>query len=169
MRTGVPFRRWVAGVRTRAPPGTNLDVTRLKSGRMGYHHIDPADLEQWDDRPVDVRSLSTAAGLDYQDSALGMRVYEAEPGEMFGLAYHYHDEQVEAFYVLDGTLHVETPDGEFVVEEDEAFFVDPGSPQRAYNPADADGRVRALAVGAPSVDDAHPYEPEADLAGDAEE
>jgi len=129
---------------------------------MGYHLVDPDDLEQWDDRPTDVRSLSTAAGLDYQDSALGMRVYELGPGEQSGLAYHYHDEQVEAFYVLSGTLQVETPEGEYAVDADQALFVDPGSPQRAHNPEDADSSVRFLAIGAPSVDDAHVYEPEQD-------
>jgi mannose-6-phosphate isomerase-like protein (cupin superfamily) len=127
---------------------------------MGYHLLDPAELGQWDDRPTDVRSLSAAAGYEYQNSKFGFRVYELAPGEQPGLSYHYHDEQVEAFYVLKGTLHVETPDEEFVVESDKAFVVDPGSPQRAYNPEDADSSVRVLAVGAPSVDDAHPYEPD---------
>lgn len=127
---------------------------------MGYHHIDPATLDQWDDRPVDVRSVSAAAGLDYQDSKLGMRVYEAAPGEMLPLSYHYHDEQVEAFYVLEGELSVETPEGEFVVGTDEVFIVEPGNPQRAFNPAGASDSVRVLAIGAPSVDDAHPYEPD---------
>lgn len=127
---------------------------------MGYHLIDPDDLDQWDDRPTDVRSLSVAAGYDYQDSQLGVRVYELAPGEQSGLRYHHHDEQVEFFYVLEGTLHVETPDREYVVERDQALFVDPGSPQRAFNPRDADMAVRLLAVGAPSVDDAHTYDPE---------
>jgi mannose-6-phosphate isomerase-like protein (cupin superfamily) len=127
---------------------------------MGYHHVDPADLDQWDDRPADVRSISAAAGLDYQDSKLGMRVYVAEPGQQFPLGYHYHDEQVEAFYVLEGTLHVETPEGEFEIGADEAFVVEPGSPQRAFNPEGADSSVRAIAVGAPTVDDGHMYEPE---------
>ena len=127
---------------------------------MGYHLVDPAELDQWDDRPADVRSLSVAAGYDYRDSKLGLRVYELEPGDQSALGYHYHDEQVEAFYVLDGTLHVETPEDEFVVEKDQALFVDPGSPQRAYNPDDADGAVRVLAIGAPTVDDAHMYEEE---------
>jgi mannose-6-phosphate isomerase-like protein (cupin superfamily) len=127
---------------------------------MGYHLVDPTDLEQWDDRPTDVRSLSVAAGYDYQDSKLGLRVYELAPGEQSGLAYHYHDEQVEVFYVLDGALHVETPEGDIVVEADQALFVDPESPQRAYNPEDAASPVRILAIGAPSVDDAHPYEPD---------
>ena len=39
-------------------------------------------------------------------------------------------------------------------------LVDPGSPQRAYNPEDADGNTRVLAIGTPSVDDVHSYEPE---------
>lgn len=126
---------------------------------MGYHLVDPDDLGQWDDRPTDVRSLSVAAGYDYQDSAIGVRVYELAPGDQSGLRYHYHDEQVEVFYVLAGRLHVETPEGEFVVGPNQALFVDPGSPQRAHNPADADEATRVLAIGAPSVDDAHSYDP----------
>jgi mannose-6-phosphate isomerase-like protein (cupin superfamily) len=129
---------------------------------MGYHLVDANDLGQWDDRPADVRSLSVAAGYDYQDSKVGLRVYELSPGEQSGLSYHYHDEQVEAFYVLNGTLHVETPDEEYVVEPDQALFVDPGSPQRAFNPESADGPVRVLAIGAPSVDDAQAYDPSTD-------
>lgn len=127
---------------------------------VSYHLVDPADLDQWDDRPADVRSLSAAAGLD-GDSKLGFRVYEAEPGRQLPLGYHYHDEQVEAFYVLAGTLHVETPDREYIVEPDQALIVDPDSPHRAFNPADAGEPVRVLAIGAPSVDDAHQYEPDA--------
>lgn len=126
---------------------------------MGYHLIDPEDLDQWDDRPTDVRSLSEAAGYRYQDSKLGVRVYTLAPGEQSGLRYHYHDEQVEVFYVLGGTLHVETPERGYVVEPDQALFVDPGSPQRAYNPEDAETDTRVLAIGAPSVDDAHSYDP----------
>lgn len=129
---------------------------------MGYHLVDPDELDQWDDRPTDVRSLSVAAGYEYQASKLGVRVYDLAPGEQSGLSYHYHDEQVEVFYVLAGTLHVETPDVEYVVETDQALFVDPESPQRAYNPDTADAATRVLAIGAPSVDDAHTYVPTPD-------
>ena len=125
---------------------------------MGYHHVVTDDLEQFDDRPADVRSISTAAGLDYQGSPLGLRVYEVEPGEQLPLTYHYHDEQTEVFYVLEGTLHVKTPEETFVVEADEAFLAEPESPHLAHNPEDGDGPVRVLAIGAPTVDDAHPYE-----------
>jgi len=127
---------------------------------MAYHLVDTDDLDQWDDRPADVRSLSVAAGLDHADSPLGLRVYEADPGDQLPLAYHYHDEQYEVFYVLDGALHVETPDGEFVVETDQAFVAEPESPHLAFNPEDADAPVRVLAIGAPTADDAHPYEPD---------
>jgi mannose-6-phosphate isomerase-like protein (cupin superfamily) len=61
---------------------------------------------------------------------------------------------------LEGTLHVETPRGEFVVDANEVLAVDPGNAHRAHNPEDADAPVRALAIGAPTVDDAHGYEPE---------
>jgi mannose-6-phosphate isomerase-like protein (cupin superfamily) len=125
---------------------------------MGYHLVDPDDLDQWDDRPTDVRSLSAAAGYDYHDSKIGMRVYDLAPGEQPGLQAHYHEEQVEVFYVLEGQLHVETAEGEYAVERDQALFVDPTSPQRAYNPEDAEGTTRVLAVGAPSVEDVHPHD-----------
>ncbi|PSQ59525.1 MAG: hypothetical protein BRD23_04175 [Halobacteriales archaeon SW_9_67_25] len=48
---------------------------------MGYHLVDPAELDQWDDRPTDVRSLSAAAGYEYHDSKIGMRVYDLAPGD----------------------------------------------------------------------------------------
>ena len=127
---------------------------------MGYHLIDPDDLEQWDERPTDVRSLSVPAGYEYRDSKLGLRVYELAPGEQSSLAYHYHDEQVEVFYVLEGSLHVETPEGGHVVEADQALFIDPGSPHRAFNPDSADGTTRMLAIGAPSDADGHRYDPD---------
>jgi len=127
---------------------------------MGYHHVVPDDLEQWDDRDADVRSISAAAGLGDEGAPVGLRVYEADPGHQLPLTYHYHDEQTEAFYVLEGALSVETPEGTFVVGADEAFVAEPESAHRAYNPDDAEESVRVLAVGAPTVDDAHPYDPE---------
>lgn len=128
---------------------------------MGYNLIDPENLDQWDDRPADVRSLSAAAGYEYQNSKLGLRQYELAPGEQSALGFHYHDEQVEVFYVLEGTLHVETPVNELVVEANQALFIDPGNPHQAYNPSDANSNTRLLAIGAPSVDDAHAFEPDA--------
>jgi len=38
-------------------------------------------------------------------------------------------------------------------------LVDPGSPQRAYNPEHAETDTHVLSIGAPSVDDGHVYDP----------
>jgi len=103
-------------------------------------------------------------------SNVAINRFRAEPGEQIPLAYHYHDQQEEAFYVLSGTMHVETPDGTYQVETGSLFTATPGSPHRAYNPADAEAAIEVLAVGAPGVDgDANEYDPsEDDSAADAE-
>ncbi|MFB6169565.1 MAG: cupin domain-containing protein [Haloarculaceae archaeon] len=123
---------------------------------MGYHVIDPDDVEPAEGRPSETHYLSEAAGLEQ----LGVRLYRVDPGEQLPLSgMHYHDEQEEAFYAVSGTLHVETPEAEYTVEEGSLFTADPGSPHRAYNPDDAPGPITVLALGAPTgVDDAHAYE-----------
>ncbi|MDL5362989.1 cupin domain-containing protein [Halalkalicoccus sp. NIPERK01] len=120
---------------------------------MGYQVIDPEAIDPTPDRPCTHRAIGSAADL----SELAMNVYEADPGEQLPLAYHYHDDQEEAFYVLSGTLTVETPDGEYTADAGEVFVADPESPHRAYN-AGTEGSLSVLAIGAPPVDDAHPYE-----------
>jgi uncharacterized cupin superfamily protein len=123
---------------------------------MGYHHLPVDDIEPTPDRPSVQRSISDAAGLENA----AVNVYEVAPGEDIPLAYHYHDDQEELFYVCSGTLAVETPEKTYEVGEDEAFVVEPDSPQRAHNPESASEPVRTLVVGAPAVDDVHPYDPE---------
>jgi mannose-6-phosphate isomerase-like protein (cupin superfamily) len=121
---------------------------------MGYRTVGATDVEPEPDRPCELRRLGDAGDL----TKMAVNRFRAEPGEQLPLAYHYHDHQEEAFYVLSGTLHVETPGEEFVVDSDELFAVDPGSPQRAYNPDSADSPVVVLAIGVPPVsDDANPY------------
>jgi mannose-6-phosphate isomerase-like protein (cupin superfamily) len=121
---------------------------------MAYHVVDPTALDQLDDRDASVQSISHHVGLE----TLGLRVYRADPGEQLPLAFHYHDEQEEAFYVLAGELHVETPNEEFAVPAGQLFVVEPGNPHRAFNPASAADAVEVLAMGAPSVDDVHAYD-----------
>ncbi|WP_135366413.1 cupin domain-containing protein [Halosimplex halophilum] len=121
---------------------------------MGYHHVAVGEIEPAPDRPSVQRSVSDAAGLEN----VAVNRYEVEPGEAVPLAYHYHDQQEEVFYVLSGTLSVETPDETYEVAADEAFVVEPDSPQRAHVPESADERAVALVVGAPAVDDVHAYE-----------
>lgn len=121
---------------------------------MSYHVIDSDGIDPKPNRPSEKRSLSDAAGFD----AVGVHVFTAAPGEQIPTAYHYHDEQEELLYVLDGSLAVETPEETYHVDVGEAFAAEPDSPHRAYNPEDAEQRVRVLAIGAPAVDDVHPYE-----------
>ena len=133
---------------------------------MGYRLVETDAVEPETDRPCDCRKLTDAAGLDN----MAINRFRAEPGEQVPLAYHHHETQEEAFYVLSGTLHVETPDETFEVPTDGLFTVDPGSPHRAYNPADADDSVDLLALGAPPVaGDAVPHETDAEARNPSED
>jgi quercetin dioxygenase-like cupin family protein len=123
---------------------------------MGYHHVDPGELDPTPEYPCDRRGISDAAEL----AALHAATYEMDPGEHLSRTYHYHENREEAFYVLDGVLHVETPEKGYVVESGEVFVAEPDSPHRAFNPADAASAVRVLGVGAPKSDIALPYDPE---------
>lgn len=116
--------------------GPSSYVPSRRIADMGYHVVNPEEVEPMEGRSAETLPIGEAAGLKRRDDKLGLRLYVADPGEQLPLRYHYHDEQVEAFYVVEGTLHVETPEGEYVVEADWTF------------------------VGAPSVEDAHAYEPE---------
>ncbi|ATW87391.1 mannose-6-phosphate isomerase-like protein (cupin superfamily) [Halohasta litchfieldiae] len=123
---------------------------------MSYHVVDPDSIEPADRADGEFRSIGRTFGLD----TLGLNHVTAAPGEQIPLKYHYHDEQEEAFYVIRGELHVDTPDKEYVIDEGDLFIVEPENPHRAFNPSGADSPVEVLAIGAPSVDDVHRYEPE---------
>ncbi|MFC6772149.1 cupin domain-containing protein, partial [Halorubrum pallidum] len=112
---------------------------------MGYRVVDADAVDPEADRPCECRKLSEPGGLEHT----AINRFRAEPGEQLPLAYHYHETQQEAFYVLSGTLAVETPRETYEVGADDLFVVDPESPQRAHNPDDADGPVTVLAIGAP--------------------
>lgn len=116
---------------------------------MGYRVVDVDSVDPESDRPCECRKLSGPGRLD----AVAVNRFRAAPGEQLPLAYHVHERQEEAFYVLDGTLTVETPERTYTVAAGNLFAVDPGSPQRAHNPADADAPVTVLAIGAPPDDD----------------
>lgn len=124
---------------------------------MGYRVVDPEREPDSDDRPADLRRLTAAAGL----SNVAVNRYRATPGQQIPLAYHSHDEQEEAFFVVEGVMHVETPEQTYEVPTGSLFAAAPDSPHRAYNPADADGPLTVLAIGAPQTEgDAHAYDPE---------
>lgn len=123
---------------------------------MSYHVVDPDALDATPEYPCDRRSIAEAAGL----STLAAAVYELAPGEGLAQEYHYHEQREELFYVLSGTLHVETPECEFEVPAGSVFVVEPESPIRPYNPESADGQVRVFGVGAPQYDIGRAHEPD---------
>ncbi|WP_255152076.1 cupin domain-containing protein [Halorarius halobius] len=84
-------------------------------------------------------------------TAFGLNLYTAAPGQQASMGYHHHPDHEELFYVLDGELTFETPDGEFAVGAGEVFFVPPGAPQKGR--ATSDTPARFLAVGAPKAED----------------
>ena len=148
---------------------------------MGYQLIDPEELEPLPNRPSTAIEISEhytpPEGIDADvelpektgrgPKNVGLRVYHVAPGETVGQRYHYHDEQEEIFVPLSGTLHVETPEGEYEVPPNHVFLVEPGSPQRAFNPEGSDEEVHLLTIGAPSYgvmgrNDGHAYDPDGD-------
>lgn len=125
---------------------------------MAYHVVDPTAIVPTDDHPCDRRSITDAADL----ATLAAAVYTIAPGEQLPQTYHYHDQREELFYVLSGTLTIETPDEEYTAAAGELFVAEPKSPHRPYNPEEAASDVRVLGVGAPRYDIGRPYESESD-------
>ena len=123
---------------------------------MGYHVVDPAELEPSPDHPCDRRSITDAVEL----AQLAAAVYELAPGDQLATQYHYHEQREEVFYVLDGELSVETPKGTFTVPAGEAFVAEPESPIRPFNAEDAAETARVLGVGAPKFDIGRGYDPD---------
>lgn len=129
---------------------------------MGYHLIDIDELEPLPDRSATGYEISDhyhafRGGADEPTEptrgprTFGFRVYFVDPGEQLGTSgMHYHEEQEELFYLVEGALHVETPERTFRVEAGQALLIEPGSPQRAYVPEDAQTSAYVVAVGAPS-------------------
>lgn len=71
---------------------------------MGYHHLDPYDIEPDEGRSATSRSIAEHLGL----TKLGVNFYDIAPGGQAPLRYHFHTEQEEIFYIIEGELYVET-------------------------------------------------------------
>jgi len=121
---------------------------------MGYHVIDPSDIDPTEDYPCDRRSIAEATNL----SSVAAAIYELAPGEELARTYHYHEQREEIFYVIAGTLVVETPNGEYEIPADSVCVVTPNSPIRPHNPASAEQSVRVFGVGAPKYDVGQSYD-----------
>jgi mannose-6-phosphate isomerase-like protein (cupin superfamily) len=128
---------------------------------MDYHVVDPDALDATQDHPCDRRSITEAADL----STIAAARYDIDPGEQLSRSYHFHEQREELFYVISGTLAVETPDEIFEVGAGSVFVAEPNSPHRPHNPSSADESVAVLGIGAPRYDIGRPYDPETDDLG----
>lgn len=128
---------------------------------MGYDIVDVADLEPIPDRTATGYEISDHYRKDSADpdttvppsrgpTEIGLRIYEADPGEALTEGMHYHEEQEETFYVVSGTLVVDTPDQTYTVRGGQAIVIEPESPQLARVPDDATETTHVVAIGAPS-------------------
>ncbi|PSQ06181.1 cupin [Halobacteriales archaeon QS_6_71_20] len=113
----------------------------------GYRTVDIDEVANTPNPTRVKRELDEALGV----SAFGCNYYEADSGERVPWGRHRHPDHEELFLVLSGELAVETPDGEFRVGADEAFFVPEDAPNRAV--AVGDDPCRFLAIGAPKESD----------------
>lgn len=116
---------------------------------MGYHIVSVDGIEPHPEHECDRRTLSAAVDLEH----VGMSIYTAEPGDQIPQHYHLHEVQEEVFYVVEGEMHVETPEETFEVENNQVFVVEPGYYHRAFNPDTADETLRVVVVGGPNVRD----------------
>jgi len=125
---------------------------------MAYHVLDPSDVEPTADYPCERRSIAEPTGL----STVAAAIYKLAPGEELARSYHYHEQREELFYVLSGTLTIETPELEYEVPDGSVFVATPNSPIHPYNPPDAAESTRVFACGAPQYDIGRSYDRESD-------
>lgn len=78
-----------------------------------------------------------------------LNVAVLEPGERLPRSgYHYHDDQEECFYVVEGRCRAEVEGGREDFAPDDVLVVRRGSPQLIHNPFEA--ACKLLAVGVPA-------------------
>ncbi|GGL58656.1 cupin domain-containing protein [Halocalculus aciditolerans] len=111
----------------------------------GYEKVDVWSLPNAPNPTTAKREVDEAVGA----SAFGFNVYEAAPGERVPWGRHRHPDHEELFFVLSGSLTVATPDGEYAVEEGEAFFVPADALNEAFVDESEQAACRFVAVGAP--------------------
>ncbi|MFB6080803.1 MAG: cupin domain-containing protein [Haloferacaceae archaeon] len=133
--------------------------TDEEGGAVGYRRVALSDLPDGLSPARSKKELDEAVGA----RAFGCNVYGADAGEQLPWGYHRHPDHEELFYVIEGELAVDTPEGTYRVGADEAFFVPPDRRNRAR--AAADG-TRVVAVGAPKADDGAIIEEECPACGE---
>jgi len=110
----------------------------------GYERLALEDVDPEPGRPSRRWPISSELGLeDYN-----LNVARLDPGARLSTnAYHYHEDQEEFYYVLEGSVRVETEDGGFDLGPDEMAVFRPGVNHLLHNRSDAP--VKLIAIGSP--------------------
>ena len=108
-------------------------------------HVDIDDVEPrfFAGEDVDRRGLTD----ELNATDLAINYYRLEPEQSLSGGMHAHMDQEEVFYVVDGTVTFQTPEGSHEIGPDEAIRFAPGEYQTSENASDDDAVV--LALGAP--------------------
>lgn len=102
------------------------------------------DFEPNPDRPGRRYELSRALGID----GYNLNVAVVPPGERLPYTgLHYHEDQEEFFYVLDGECRVEVTEDSFDLRAGEMVLFPSGTAHCIHNPFD--DRCEVLALGHP--------------------
>lgn len=110
----------------------------------GYQRASLADLDPNPTKPADRWEVSKHLGID----GYNFNVAVLEPGEpMAQSGLHYHTDQEEFFYVIDGRCRVELEEGSFDLATDEMVVFREGTAQLIHNPFDQ--ACKLIAIGHP--------------------
>jgi uncharacterized cupin superfamily protein len=111
---------------------------------MSYEHHHLEEFETNAEKPGRRWELSPQLGIE----AYNFNVAVLEPGQALSESgYHYHEDQREFFYVVDGRCQLEVEDGAVRLREDEVAHFDAGVVHLLHNPFDEPAKV--VAIGSP--------------------
>ena len=118
----------------------------------GYAHRPLSAFETNPEKPGRRWELSPALGID----GYNFNVAVLAPGERLSQnAYHYHENQTEFFYVVEGRCRVEVEDGSFDCDADDVVLFEEGVVHLLHNPFE--DPCELVAVGHPP-EGRHPVE-----------
>ena len=110
----------------------------------GYDHHRVEAFETNPDKPGQRWELSPPLGID--DCNINVAVLDH--GEALSAnGYHYHEDQEEFFYVVDGRCQVEVESGSFLLRPDEVVRFDEGVVHLLHNPFELPAKV--IGIGSP--------------------
>lgn len=109
-----------------------------------YIHRSLTDLETNPEKPGKRWEVSPQLGIEEYN----FNVAVLEPDERLSQnAYHYHPNQTEFFYIVEGRCRAEVADGSFDLDADDVVRFEKGAPHLLHNPFEE--VCKLIAIGSP--------------------